>query len=86
MPRSPRWCTQNHTPEEDGWTHAHHSLRGEIDGFHAALAKTLARLAGKSPSAWEVAAMQRWWKAHAAHIHCHHVRRPRIERPSLAAA
>lgn len=64
--------TWNHTPEEDGWTEAHNSLRGETDGFQAALAATLARLAGEAPSAWEVAAMQRWWKSHAVHIHAHH--------------
>ena len=64
--------TWNHTVPEDGWTKAHDALRGEIDGFQAALAATSARLAGKAPSAWEVAAMQRWWKSHAVHIHSHH--------------
>lgn len=64
--------TWNHTIEEDGWTKAHDSLRGEIDGFQAALAATSTRLAGKAPSSWEVAAMQRWWKSHKAHIHAHH--------------
>lgn len=75
--------TWNHTPEEDGWTHAHNSLRGEIDGFQAALAATLARLAGEAPSAWEAAAMQRWWKDHSAHIHSHHENEDTIYAPYL---
>jgi len=65
--------TWTYPREEDGWTHAHNSLRGEIDTFGEALQATVERCnLGKPPEAWEIAAIQRWWKSHFEHIHCHH--------------
>ena len=59
--------------EKDGWTHAHNSLRGEIDTFGEALQATVERCnAGKPVEVWEVTAIQRWWKGHFEHIHDHH--------------
>ena len=61
-----------HGMEDDGWMHAHNALRGEIEGFEQALAKTIERNAGKAPEAWEVVALQQWWKGHEAHVLSHH--------------
>lgn len=64
--------TWTYPVEEDGWTHAHNSLRAQIDTFAEALRATVERSKGKPPLAWEVAAIQRWWKSHFDVIHCHH--------------
>jgi hypothetical protein len=64
--------TYKYPIEEEGWTHAHNSLRGQIDTFGEALWATVERSKGKPPSAWEVAAIQLWWKSHFKVIHCHH--------------
>jgi len=58
--------------EEEGWTHAHNSLRAQIDTFGEALRATVERSKGKPLLAWEVDAIQRWWESHFAVIHCHH--------------
>jgi hypothetical protein len=66
--------TWTYPREEDGWTHAHNSLRGEIDTFGEALQATVERcnLGEKPLAGWEVGCIQRWWSSHFEHIHAHH--------------
>lgn len=83
-PKAPEWAVDpakfpadkeekwGYPPEKDGWILSHNSLRGELDDFQAALSATLARLNGTAPSEWEVAAIKKWYKAHADHMHSHH--------------
>ena len=64
----------NHPMEQDGWMHAHNALRGELLDFEEALAKTAKRTSGDTESLapWEIAAIQRWWAGHEAHVLSHH--------------
>ena len=64
----------NHSMDEDGWMHAHNAIRGELEGFEEALAKTELRWSNSAepPAAWEVAAVQQWFAGHEAHVLGHH--------------
>lgn len=72
--------TWNHTYAEDGWTRSHNAVRGEI----AAMKKVLVSLGGKALASWEVGCMQKWWAAHAVHIHSHHANEEKTLNPFLA--
>jgi hemerythrin-like domain-containing protein len=70
--------------EKDGWYHAHDSIRMELDAFAEALATVVARNgAGAAPEAWEIRAMQKWWKSHSAHVHSHHSNEDDLFNPYL---
>lgn len=71
------------SPETDGWTIAHNSLRQELDMFSAALAATVARNAGKAPNDWEIECVRRWWKSHRVHVIAHHENEDKLFMPFL---
>ena len=68
--------------EEDGWTHAHNSLRAEMQSLVEALEATNSRDGGKLQD-WEVTCIQKAWKAHEVHIHSHHTNEDNVMVPFL---
>lgn len=58
-----------HPKERDGWTHAHNSLRGEVNQMKDALEQVSKR--GAVPE-WAIASIKAWWMGHLGHIHAHH--------------
>jgi len=71
------WAYPEH---QDGWMHAHNSLRHEISDMKAVLAK----LKGRKLEAWEVASITAWWKSHLVCIHAHHKNEDDIFTPFLS--
>ena len=64
----------------DGWVHAHNAVRFEI----GEMKRVVEALHAKGPlAAWQVAAVQAWWKGHAVHIHEHHANEDDIMNPVL---
>ena len=59
-----------HPMDEDGWVHAHNSLRGEIGVMREVLTKLAS--AKRDPAEWQVLSLQTWWAGHLAHVHDHH--------------
>lgn len=67
--------------EDDGWTHAHNSLRGEMEDFKQALRQVKER--GVPLQEWEVKAIQEAMKAHHEHVHDHHTNEDHILMPEV---
>lgn len=67
--------------EEDGWTHAHNSLRAEMRTLVECLEATNKRQGGLQD--WEVNCIKKAWAAHEVHIHCHHKNEDDIMVPFL---
>lgn len=72
--------TWKYPAEEDGWVHAHNSLRFEMSALLEALEAIQKRGAIKE---WEVKHLKKAWEAHADHIHCHHDNEDEIMVPYL---
>merc|ERR1719240_1841009 len=53
---------------DDGWVHAHNSIRFEI----GELKRVLEALGATRLEEWQVSAVKAWWANHATHIHEHH--------------
>mmetsp|Transcript_88201 Transcript_88201/g.122385 ORF Transcript_88201/g.122385 Transcript_88201/m.122385 type:complete len:251 (+) Transcript_88201:38-790(+) len=56
-------------PSEEGWMHAHNSLREELVLMTKALTAVTER---GSLQEWEAEALGRWWTHHSEHLHSHH--------------
>lgn len=65
--------------EHDGWVHAHNAIRFEI----GELKRVINALVDQPLTAWQIDAVQSWWKGHAAHIHEHHSNEDNILNPVL---
>lgn len=61
----PMW---NHPKEEDGWMHAHNSIRAEIECMKGCLEN----VKGRDLVAWEKECIKSWWAEHEKHVHDHH--------------
>lgn len=53
---------------QDGWVHAHNSIRYEI----GELKRVLTALETTTLAEWQVSAVQTWWANHETHVHEHH--------------
>lgn len=67
--------------EEDGWTHAHNSLRDEMRSLVTALEATNSR--DGDLQEWEVNCIKKAWGAHFTHVHSHHTNEDKIMVPFL---
>jgi len=56
--------------EEDGWVHAHNSLRLEMSEIKDVLAELTIR--GHIKEEWEIKAIKEIWNLHLEHVHSHH--------------
>mmetsp|Transcript_8141 Transcript_8141/g.9483 ORF Transcript_8141/g.9483 Transcript_8141/m.9483 type:complete len:260 (+) Transcript_8141:73-852(+) len=72
----------NHTMEEDGWIHAHNSLRGEIQDIGLSLTSISEKFPGNTPG-WAIKAIQAIWSGHEVHVHSHHQNEDDIMNPML---
>lgn len=70
-----------HPAEEDGWVHAHNSLRDEMRSLVIALEATDGR--DGELQEWEVACIRKAWQAHETHVHSHHTNEDNIMVPYL---
>ena len=67
--------------EEDGWVHAHNSLRDEMRQLVTAIEATAGR--DGDLQEWEIACIKKAWKSHEVHIHSHHSNEDDIMVPYL---
>jgi len=75
--KTPLWL---HPLEEDGWTHAHNAVRGELSVMNKVL-----KVIGDRPLAeWEVSSLRTWWENHLVHVHDHHYNEDAIFTPFMA--
>ena len=71
-----------YSKEEDGWVHAHNSIRDEMRQLVTALEATNGRDGGDLQD-WEIKCIKKAWKAHEIHIHSHHSNEDDIMVPFL---
>ncbi len=72
----------DHPMEEDGWTHAHNSLRGEIKDIELSLTSISEKFPDNTPH-WAVQSIQVIWSGHEVHVHSHHQNEDDIMTPML---
>eukprot|EP00538_Stauroneis_constricta_P002849 CAMPEP_0119558162 /NCGR_PEP_ID=MMETSP1352-20130426/10229_1 /TAXON_ID=265584 /ORGANISM="Stauroneis constricta, Strain CCMP1120" /LENGTH=272 /DNA_ID=CAMNT_0007605429 /DNA_START=88 /DNA_END=906 /DNA_ORIENTATION=+ len=73
--------TWNHTKEQDGWVHAHDSLRREMKMMIKALKACKSR--GGGIKFWEANCIKQFWGTHFSHVHAHHHNEDEIMVPFL---
>jgi len=74
--------TWKHSLEQDGWVHAHNSLRGEIQDLTNAFGSIMQKFPEGAPR-WAVESVKKVWSAHHSHVKSHHANEEDIMVPFM---